>query len=125
MATAQLHLADPTLAKIRAILAMEGMTGQAGEVTITLANQAGDKRSFQGATVTIDGPYSVSVSTEDALFLAMRPDGELTVHVGPNTGTLARFSIHKVDGFEYQLSPRETRYAFTEKSTRLSVTVRW
>lgn len=125
MSTTQVNLADPTLAKIRAILAMEGLTGQAGEVTITLANQPGEKRSFQAATVAVDGQYSVSVSTEDALFLAMRPEGELVVHVGPNTGTLARFSIHKVDGFEYQLSTRETRYAFTEKSTRLSVTIRW
>lgn len=125
MATAQVQLADPTLAKIRAILAMEGMTGQAGEVTISLANQPGAKRSFQGATVAVDGPYSVSVSTEDALFLAMRPDGELAVHVGPNTGTLARFSIHRVDGFEYALSPRETRYVYTEKNVRLSITIRW
>ncbi|HWI62576.1 MAG TPA: hypothetical protein VNT75_12095 [Symbiobacteriaceae bacterium] len=125
MSTTQVQLTDPTLAKIRAILAMEGLTGQAGEVTITLANQPGEKRAFQGASVAVEGPYSVSVSTEDALFLAMRPDGELVVHVGPNTGTLARFSIHRVDGFEYQLSPRETRYAFTEKGTRLSLHVRW
>lgn len=124
MVSAQVQ-ADPTLAKIRAILAMEGMTGQAGEVTITLSNKDGERRTFQGATVSVEGPYSVSVSTEDTLFLSMRPDGELVVHVGPNTGTLARFSFKRVDGFEYQLSSRETRYAFAEKGARLSVAIRW
>ncbi|HYF92134.1 MAG TPA: hypothetical protein VD969_07790 [Symbiobacteriaceae bacterium] len=118
-------ITDPTLAKIRAILAMEGMTGQAGEVTITLTNKPGEARAFQSASVAVEGPYTVSVSTEDSLFLAMRPDGELNVQVGPNTGTLARFSIHRVDGFEYQVSSRETRYSFSEKTTRLNLAIRW
>jgi hypothetical protein len=124
LSTAQV-LADPTLAKIRAILAMEGMTGQAGEVAVTLENRPGDKRTFQAITVAVEGPYNVSVTTEDALFLCIQPNGELMVHVGPNIGTLARFSFTKVDGFEYQVSPRDTKYAFTERGTRLSVSIRW
>ena len=117
--------ADPTLAKIRAILAMDGKTGQAGEVTITLTNKPGEQRAFQSASVAVEGPYSVGVSTEDSLFVAMRPDGELSVQVGPNTGTLARFAIHRVEGFEYQVSSRETRYSFSEKATRLDLAIRW
>ena len=129
MSTAQLLPTDQTLAKIRTILAMDGTTGQAGEVAITLSNSPGATRTFHNATVTLEGIYSVSVSTEDAVFLSMRPEGALVVHVGPNTGTLARFHINRVDGFEFGLSAKETHYTFTEKhaagTTKLTLSIRW
>lgn len=120
----------PTIAKIRTILGLDGITGQAGEVVINLSNQPGSTpKLFQSATVSVEGAYSVSVSTEDTFFLSMRPDGNLLVHVGPNTGTVARFMITRVDGFEYALTPRETRYIFAEEKpageTRLSVLLKW
>lgn len=123
-------ISDPTLAKIRAILALEGITGQAGEVVINLHNTPGNPRLFQSASVEIQGAYSVNVSTDDTFFLSMRPDGHLLAHVGPNTGsTSARFTISRVDGFEYQLSKKETRYTFIEHKptveNRLHVTIRW
>lgn len=125
-ATAQ---SDPTLAKIRAILALEGVTGQAGEVVLSLTNQPGQSRLFQSANVLIEGAYTVNVTTEDTFFLSMRPDGELAAHVGPNTGTMARFQVKHVDGFEYQLSNRETRYTFMEQTpgvpSKLHVLIKW
>ena len=130
MSTVQALPTDQTLAKIRTIMAMDGVTGQAGEVAITLANQPGaTTTAFHSANVTLEGIYSVSVSTEEAVFLSLRPDGSLVVHVGPNTGTLARFHINRTDGFEFGLSAKETRYVFHEKhaagETRLTVNIRW
>lgn len=129
MSRAVVSISDPTLAKIRTILGLDGVTGQAGEVVINLVNQPEGTRLFQSATVSVEGAYSVSVSTEDTFFLSMRPDGALLVHAGPNTGTMARFTITRVSGFEYALTPRETRYTFLEErpggETRLHITIRW
>lgn len=128
-ATAQATINDQILAKIRAVLSLEGATGQAGEVAITLSNKAGSPQVFQKATVSVEGPYSVSMSTEETLFLAMRNDGVLIVHVGPNTGTMARFHINHVDTFDYHLDAGESRYSFAETrkdgQARLTVAVRW
>ncbi len=105
------------------------MAGEAGEVVINLANQPGSVQHFKSATVQVEGAYSVSVTTEDTFFLSMRPDGALLAHVGPPAGTVARFTITKVSGFEYALSPRETRYTFIEERpgghTKLHVILRW
>lgn len=129
MSTAAVTQSEQTLARIRTILSLDGVTGEAGEVVIHLVNQPGSTRLFQNATVSVEGPYSVSVSTEDTFFLSMRADGNLLVHVGPNTGTKARFHITRVDGFEYHLAPKETRYSFVEAhpggETKLEVTLRW
>lgn len=130
MSAAVVTTTDPTLSKIRGILALEGITGQAGEVTITLTNQPAASRLFQTATVTVEGAYSVAVSTEDTFFLSMRPDGHLLVHVGPSNGaTTARFVISRVDGFEYRLSTKETEYTFLENRPagpcRLRVVIHW
>jgi len=123
------NLSDPTLAKVRAILALEGVTGQAGEVAINLTNQPDSQRLFRNATVTVEGPFGVSVSTEDTFFLAIRPEGEVVVHVGPNGGTTARFSITKVDSFAYCLARKTTSYTFVEHhqggETKVHVTVHW
>jgi hypothetical protein len=128
-ATAQATVNDQIMAKIRAVLALEGATGQAGEVAITLTNKAGSPQVFRSATVAVEGPYSVSMTTDESLFLALRNDGVLIVHVGPNTGTMARFHINLVDTFEYRLDARESRYAFAETrkdgQTKLTVSVRW
>lgn len=117
------------MAKIRAILSLDGATGHAGEVAINLTNQPGATPVFRTATVSVEGAYNVSMSTEETIFLAMRSDGVLLVHVGPNTGTMARFHIDRVDGFEYALSPRETRYSFIENrpgpDSKLTVSIRW
>jgi hypothetical protein len=121
---------DPTLAKIKAVLALDGITGQAGEVVINLNNQSSTAKLFQNASVEVGGNYGVNVSTEDTFFMSMRPDGSLLVHVGPPTGTMARFTITKVTGFEYQLGPRETNYTFIEhgpsgNETKLKARIRW
>ncbi len=129
MSTVAASTSDPTLAKIRAILALEGVTGQAGEVALNLRNQSDSPRLFHSATVAVEGVYSVTVSTEDTFFLSMRPDGKLLCQVGQDTGTMARFSIKKVDGFEYRLSPKTTEYTFVEDrptgESRLKVTIHW
>lgn len=129
MSKAAVTISDPTLAKIRAILGLDGMTGEAGEVVLNLTNPPGGARHFQSATVQVEGAYSVSVTTEDTFFLSMRADGALLAHVGPNTSTFARFAITKVSGFEYALSSKETRYTFVEERpggvTKLHVILRW
>jgi hypothetical protein len=118
-------------AKIRSVLAMDGTTGQAGEVVINLVNEPGsDRPFFRSATVEIQGPYGVSVTTEDTFFLSMRSDGVVLVHVGPSVGaTTARFTIQKIDGFAYQLETTETTYTFVERrpaaDVKLIVRLRW
>lgn len=122
---------DAMYAKIRSVLAMDGTTGQAGEVVINLVNEAGkDRLFFKSATVEIQGPYGVSVTTEDTFFLSMRADGVVLVHVGPSVGaTTARFTIQRIDGFEYQLGTAETTYTFIERrpaaDVKLLVRIRW
>lgn len=122
---------DAMYAKIRSVLAMDGTTGQAGEVVINLVNEPGkDRLFFRSATVEIQGPYGVSVTTEDTFFLSMRADGVVLVHVGPSVGaTTARFTIQKIDGFEFQLGTSETAYTFIERrpaaDVKLLVKIRW
>jgi hypothetical protein len=129
--TAVTTTSDAMYAKIRSILAMDGTTGQAGEVVINLVNEPGkDRTFFRSATAEIQGPYGVSVTTEDTFFLSMRADGVVLVHVGPTVGaTTARFTIHKIDGFEYHLGNTETTYAFVEHrpaaDVKLLVRIRW
>lgn len=129
MSKVAVTISDPTLAKIRTILGLDGMTGDAGEVVINLTNTPGSVKHFQSASVLVEGAYSVNVTTEDTFFLSMRTDGALMIHVGPNIGTMARFTITRVTGFEYALTPRETRYTFIEErpggDTKLNVTLRW
>lgn len=122
---------DAMYAKIRSVLAMDGTTGQAGEVVINLVNEPGkDRLFFRSATVEIQGPYGVSVTTEDTFFLSMRGDGVVLVHVGPSIGaTTARFTIQKIDGFEFQLGTADTTYTFIERrpgaDVKLLVKIRW
>jgi hypothetical protein len=126
---AAVTVSDPTLAKIRSIIALDGTTGQAGEVVINLVNSP-DHPLFRSALVSVEGTYTISVETDDTFFLSMRPDGALLVHIGPNTGTTtARFTINKVSGFEYHISPTETRYTFMEHRptglSKITLRIRW
>ncbi|MGE5672368.1 MAG: hypothetical protein ACM3XM_00575 [Mycobacterium leprae] len=115
--------------KIRAVLRLEGKSGQAGEVVLNLGDQPGSDRPFRTALVELKGVYAVTVSTDECFFMSMRPDDSLLVHAGPQAGTQARFLLNRPQEFYCRYTPTDSEYTFIEKGptgeTQLTVTIHW